>query len=559
MARGTLLSQNDVHPSQQALEHALLIRLATLCVLLGTLFVQRALPQPSLSDGTLALTYLLLFLGFLFVFAQSLVMTWSTRPQGLLYLGFAQIVAHLGLVQVWVSTCANPQTPFELIYFLEILFSSLILGKLGALVAFTTSSLVLGYHVALAGNVPRPLLTWILYSGGFGTLAFLGSLFGEELLSVAEKLRSKQAKIESLIALHEAILSSMPTGLLSVDGDLRVTYLNPAGERILGSKAAEELTGQPLLSSFPDLAKVFLQPHRARQKARSDGKPITHERLQQVVEFQEPTRKRVLRGDVAELESHIDLGDLRSDQWGGGQAFLFQDVTALVDLEKKLKQHEKLAAVGQLAAGIAHEIRNPLASMSGSIEILLQSLNEDSGKKAHKEEDAKLMRIILREIDRLNQLISDFLAFVRPESLEFQSLPLHSLILDVVQALLQSQEVRSRITFHTEGMRPSWVWGHPDRMRQIVWNLLSNSVQAIVATGDIYLKTEQTHDGKIRLWVRDSGTGISPQVMPHLFEPFLQPSRKGRGLGLPPCISSSRHTRAKFQLSPFLGKAPPFS
>ncbi|NBR26669.1 MAG: GHKL domain-containing protein, partial [Micrococcales bacterium] len=251
-------------------------------------------------------------------------------------------------------------------------------------------------------------------------------------------------------------------------------------------------------------------------------------RLQQTVELGNGKNKRLLRGDVAEIDVTSQVGRLFSQSQGVGRVLLFQDVTKLVHLEEKLKQNEKLAAVGQLAAGIAHEIRNPLASMSASIQMLQEGLAPGVLGK----EDSRLMFIIGREIDRLNELISDFLNFVKPEKFNSEAVRLENLIMEVIDQAKNSKEFQSNIELKTQCEIELLALGNTEKLKQVLWNLLSNAIQAMKEPGSIEIGCETVSPHWVCLWVQDQGEGMTEEVIQHLYEPFFTTKARGTGLGL---------------------------
>lgn len=194
--------------------------------------------------------------------------------------------------------------------------------------------------------------------------------------------------------------------------------------------------------------------------------------------------------------------------------------------ETRLKQHEKLAAVGTLAAGIAHEIRNPLASVSASIEMLKSAPPETLADPENK----KLMEIAIKEIGRLNRLITEFLDFVKPEQIAAVPVDLTALLSEVVTSARAMKECRDTIVIHEE-FSEAIASGHAGKIRQVVWNLVMNAIQAIPSKGLVRVGC-RTSGSRTYFWVEDNGTGMKAEVQRHLYEPFFTTKDKGTGLGL---------------------------
>jgi two-component system sensor histidine kinase PilS (NtrC family) len=194
---------------------------------------------------------------------------------------------------------------------------------------------------------------------------------------------------------------------------------------------------------------------------------------------------------------------------------------------------EGLALVGELAAGIAHEIRNPMASISGSIQMMKEGLAKD-------DVNSRLMDIVLREINRLNGMISDFLVFARPRDLKPQTCDLNQLVDDSLELFRNSQHWRKKVCVQTELGQDVTLHSDPEQIKQILWNLYLNAVEAMPRGGTLYVMTglrdegglKRQGNGQVQILVRDTGEGFSERALAHLFTPFYTTKEKGSGLGL---------------------------
>ncbi len=212
-----------------------------------------------------------------------------------------------------------------------------------------------------------------------------------------------------------------------------------------------------------------------------------------------------------------------------GHVVIFQDLTPIKQMEERVRIADRLAGVGELAAGLAHEIRNPLASIAGSSQLL----RESSGVPG--EDSAALLEIIERESRRLNGLITDFLAYAGPPARNVQTVNLPGLIRDVAEAT-RAGEARDRgVSISFPAMKERSVEGDPEQLRQVVWNLVRNALQATPPGGRILVDSfEQIRQGSryVVATVTDSGSGISPQDLSKIFNPFFTTKEGGTGLGL---------------------------
>jgi two-component system sensor histidine kinase PilS (NtrC family) len=220
--------------------------------------------------------------------------------------------------------------------------------------------------------------------------------------------------------------------------------------------------------------------------------------------------------------SRSPLRGARGDE--DGTILIFQDLTRLVEIEDELSRSRRLAAVGQLATGLAHEIRNPLGAMSGAIELLAAELPELGAN------GRRLARIVQRETERLNRLVVDFLAYARPGPLRRERCPLREIASELAELYARSEHHPVRLELEVPG--DLYASGDPDALRQVLWNLLRNAAEAKPQDGVVRLRARRERDGLVRLEVCDRGEGMSRDVLDRLFEPFFSTRPKGTGLGL---------------------------
>lgn len=599
---------------REALQWLMLARLGLLYLMLGAVVVSQVLQKVPWAGPKLFLGYGLLAVSFAFNLTHALALHRIPQAWGV---AVYQIWFDALTTSAWIYFTKSHDSLFALLYVLQILAMAMTFYQRGAWLSAMVSCFCFGI-VQWMDPQPLSFTNWLAYSGLFLTLGIVGGYLSEELLRAGQRLKEKSRSIEKLMALQARIVSNLPTGLITVDDEMRINFMNPAAEHILGV-GDKMVVGKALDSVEPGLLPFFNQIDSEEVFSDSD-EPIPNQnedttlsatgtehhrsffvrgksqkgqiRLQQRVEIGKGLGTKVLRGDVAELEGGATLGGLLENEAQKGRVLLFQDVTKLLHLEEKVKQNEKLAAVGQLAAGIAHEIRNPLASMSASIEMLKESLP----KEVVKAENQKLMDIAIREIDRLNGLISEFLDFVKPERLKLEKINLEKLLEEVVIAARGMKEAKQNIIIR-ECYEPNTIaLAHPEKLKQVIWNLLVNAIQAMVgpkarvpqkpkiisdegrdftdvraaaqgqdktttmknqiekatiAVGDgiieqplkpvSRMEKEQgtievgcalISENRVRFWVADEGIGMSEEVLSHLYEPFFTTKDKGTGLGL---------------------------
>lgn len=197
----------------------------------------------------------------------------------------------------------------------------------------------------------------------------------------------------------------------------------------------------------------------------------------------------------------------------------------LAAMEAHVKRVEKMAAVGEMAAGLAHEIKNPLAALSGSIQLLQEDISSNPAS-------GKLMKIILRETDRLSSLLSNFLLFVKPPAGESKAIDIEKALAEVASLFEKDAKCLGSIAIRKSLMNNLWTDMDPAHLRQVLWNLLVNAAEAIDGEGIIDISMDTGHRGHVRVHIRDNGCGIPEDKIRLIFDPFFTTKARGTGLGL---------------------------
>lgn len=327
----------------------------------------------------------------------------------------------------------------------------------------------------------------------FFAVAGLSGYLSEQLQSVGKELSATGLKLRSAQELNQILLENIPTGMVSYLDSGEIVTANESAKTILSK---ENLLNENWLRLFPTVPA-------------SDFKGDVKYTVGEHAVILGMTQSKVFS---PELQTNLVIA-------------LFDDLTKIRQLEYNARQNEKMAAIGGLAAGIAHEIRNPLAGISGSIELLSQTVNND--------DDRKLMKIILREIDRLNALITEFLDYSRPETPPTDPVDLGSLLNEVLDSMKLNAQVRGdviQVREFNEGLR---ILGRRDKLKQAFLNIVINSYQAMTDTNQAKIEVKtMSNEKEIELRIRDSGCGMSEQTKRKMFEPFHTTKAKGTGLGL---------------------------
>jgi two-component system sensor histidine kinase PilS (NtrC family) len=325
-------------------------------------------------------------------------------------------------------------------------------------------------------------------------------------------VRDRGREISQLKNMNRIIVSSIPSGLALIDVDGRLQYMNESFKEMVDGMSL--VGGDSLWMVLPKLEN--------RLKAYSSGGNSQVSRIE--YKFNDSGEKKD-RGRSLE----ILISPVQSREAGfTGYLLILQDLTDVKLLEQSLRQSEKLAAIGQLAAGIAHEIRNPLASISGSVQMLKALLRGDSN-----EDEAKLMAIVIREIDRLNLLIGEFLDYSRPDNRITEKVNLSELVIEIARLVALNDRLPKGIATHLDVEPDCFILADSGKLKQAVMNIVINAYQSFegIGPGTIAIVLKRTGD-RIKLSISDNGCGISTQELTRIFDPFHTTKNNGTGLGL---------------------------
>jgi two-component system sensor histidine kinase PilS (NtrC family) len=439
----------------------------------------------------------------------------------------ANIALDLCLVSALVIFSGGSESVFTFLYVVVPAYAALLLSgrgavACGALAGVTYAAVLL---IERAGAPPQPgldgvlAMRWAVHTGAIVLVAVLASFLVGELERAGQALSERTSDLEHLRTLHQRTVESLMSGLLTTDAGGRVTSFNPEAERITGVSRLDA-RGRDMEEILPGVRELLR--HRLGSSSRS--------------------RMRFTGRDGAVLHLGVGAYVLRDGEGGAaGHVVIFQDVSGVVQMEQELTRQERLAAVGALSASIAHEIRNPLAAISGAIQMLRKGAGRDAGGAG------RLMDIAVREVDRLNQLITDFLEFARPAPLRPAEVAVGDVVGEVARMLELARTEGVRVSAHVEpGLR---VYADPGKLRQVLWNLLRNGVEAMPGGGALEIRAVRVEDPAqgadsvdrmddeagsewVEIAVLDQGSGIDPRIAERMFDPFFTTKRNGSGLGL---------------------------
>jgi len=434
---------------------------------------------------------------------------------------WTQILGDLAIVTLLVYSSGGPDSVFTFLYLVVIGIAGLLLQRIGAVVTASIATILYGSMLELVayGVLPVPplgvLLEWtgprVRYNLAITVVGFLGVAFmvaylSEKLVTAREELVHRQKALSRLQHLYASVIASMSSGLLTTDSYQRVTFLNAPGGEMLGLDPSA-VTGRYLADlhlPFPCDWDSIRRRARGREPYRAE------------TELDRAGIRRVLGYSLRVLEG------AEGDE---GTLILFQDLTEVKKLESSARFNEQLAAVGELAAGIAHEIRNPLASISGSVQVLSNELTVGSTER-------RLMEIIVSESNRLSGILEEFLRFVRPQERRVALFDVATTVTEVMDIFRLSDEVSDAHAIEVDVMPvSSSLSGDRDQIRQIVYNVAKNAVRAMAAGGTLTV-TGREDDGAYTIQFADTGRGMSPDELSRLFTPFSTAFDDGTGLGM---------------------------
>jgi two-component system sensor histidine kinase PilS (NtrC family) len=476
-----------------------------------------------ISQNVLYLLYLIIISTFIFSIAYSLMLKFLDNLRFNIYL---QLVIDVILITLLVYLTGSVRSNYSVIYTLAIIYSVIFLGRKGGFIVASAASISYGLLLDLefykllpsisslehdynlsVGDVFVRILVHIL---SFYVLAYVSSIVVEQEKKTRSLLAEKESEFDQLDLLFRSIIESVDAGVMTINLQGRIKTFN---------RAAQEITGFPLKKVenrlvediFPELATFFSQENSYDQISKRKEVIITGEK-----------NNKINLGC-----STSPLKDKNAKQIGN--IIFFQNLTEIKRMEENLEKSKTLALIGEMAAGLAHEMRNPLASITGSIQLLQQGLNLD-------ETDKRLMQIILRGKDQLDNFVRDFLLLASP-------IPLNRELVDIkkiTEEVLESIELSNRLSkvvkvvrVFEEGVN---IFANKEQIRQVVYNLVINALQAMKEGGilSVEIKKQKLSDEEnyAEIIVKDTGCGIEENNLKKIFEPFFTNKEKGTGLGL---------------------------
>jgi len=437
---------------------------------------------------------------------------------------YVQALVDVIFISILVFSTGGIDSVFSFMYVIVILLGSLERYMNGALVwaGLSSASYTILVYLQMKGilvlpgfenidiSVPQFLRTIAIHSAGFFLTGGLSGLLGEDIRKGKERVRVRDDVIRNLEMFHKNVIDNIPSGILTTDLSGTINFNNDSACFILG-KGSEEVVGKPLrelLSGIDD------DEEQLRQEDFVAARPEI----------------RFVRSDGSEIFLGFSSSQMK-DPDGNiiGRVVIFQDLSPIKQMEERVRVADRLAGMGEMAAELAHEIRNPLASIAGSSQLLRESGDVPG-------DATTLLEIIERESKRLNNLISEFLSYSKATICTVTKVQLITLLQEVVEAVQSGEGREKNLLIEDRTFKELEVEGDAEQLKQVIWNLFRNAVQSTPPGGRIIVDAfERIHHGTVYavLSITDSGPGIDPQNLSKIFTPFFTTKDEGTGFGLP--------------------------
>lgn len=512
----------------------MVLRLLFATFLLVATVVVQARAYPSFSNTSLASLYILTGVIYFLTLCYALLLD---RIKKYIFFAYVQLVFDVLFVTALIYVTGGIESIFSFMYILTIINAAIMLYRRGGLLIASASSIGYGslldlqyfgiihpYYIRaselMTYTIGYYFYTLLMNIAAFYLVAFLSSYLAEELRRSGVKLKAKQYDLDQLELLNRNIVQSINTGLITLNNQLEISYINPAVEQISGF-GYRDLEGIHIGDIFPKIVPYLSISDRGGD---NDDMPQPQKGID--VDFDRRDGTRLHLGFSQSI-----LKDPGGDEIG--LILIFQDLTEFRQMQEQVRRMDRLAVAGELAAGIAHEIKNPLASLSGSIQMLRDEV--DFGPMQQ-----RLMDITMREAERLNALVNEFLLFARPERAVDRSVEVNEVIEDTLEMLKNSPELSRPIRIEKTLSKNLWVHIDSQRLQQVIWNLVLNAVQEMKNSGRLSVATAiRTKRGSgdaqeklAEISISDTGPGILPENQGKVFDPFFTTKDQGTGLGL---------------------------
>ena len=516
----------DQKETLSRLQLLMFLRVGLVSLLLGVAIVIQVRETRTYFGEILNAHYFLIaliyFLTFIYIVALKYI-------KNLFKFAYLQLLIDTIFITAIIYTTGGIESIFSFLYLLNIISGGIILYRYGGMIIASFSSILYGAFLDLSyyglinpisyrfpyiqEHQSSEIFYMILVNvAAFYLVAFLSGFLSEQIRKSRAELKSKKKDMADLEMLKENIIQNISSGLVALDENSKIIVFNRGAERIFNIDSRDAIQ--------KDISYII--PHI-----------IPYLKVRNPHKFSHLSYKR--KSDQ-EIDLLLNISPLQEhDGSKKGTILVFQDTTRIREMEQEVKRMEDLAMLGELAAGIAHEIRNPLASISGSIQVLSDSLSKEEARI-----NRRLMEIVLREVNRLNNLINDFLHFARPQRINIEEFELNQLIMDTLYIFQNSKHWSKYLDIETKIMSPLTIKSDPQQLKQVFWNIFLNASEAMPKGGLISIGADSETNFQssiesvelVRIKIEDNGPGLDSKIAKDMFKPFSTTKKDGSGLGL---------------------------
>ena len=499
-------------------------------VALVTLMLGLSLAFQVAKGGRVETFYALILVTYILTIPSAMLLRVCATPAALMIFFWVQVGIDFFLETVLVARTGGIESPFAVLYVMTVAVASLVPRRRVGLLAACFCIILFGiltniqFHGLIEGwgwlppsrlTMPETFQTFGVYALALLVVGILGGTLTEQLQQVDQSLREKEQGLTRLQVFHENIVHSISSGVFTADAMGCVTSFNPAAQEATGYTIAH-VAGRPW-------REVFNWHPTQQSDEQLNGAVSTTTRFE--VECKRADGNRLILG--------MTLSPLHEQGKQAGLVGVFKDLTQIRDLEEEMRRKDWLASLGEMSAGMAHEIRNPLGALAGAMQMLRKDATGD-------ETNCRLMDIAIREATRLDNIITEFLQYARPPALNLAEHDLNKVLAETLDLVQHEARTRTNIIIVSSlatGALAALV--DQDQIRQVFWNMATNAFEAMPEGGQLTISTSCRHvdvGGRkgdvIEIAFQDTGEGIPKQNLDKIFLPFFTTKKEGSGLGL---------------------------
>jgi two-component system sensor histidine kinase PilS (NtrC family) len=502
----------------------------------------------SLSEKALTWIYLIIVLHYICSFGYLVLLKKTKNISVNIYL---QLLTDNLLITLLVYVTGGISSIYSSFYHMVIIYSALFLNLRGSIIAASMSSILYGsllnceyYHIISPMYAPQTHYSFsagyafasiFTYIVSFYTVAFLISVIVEKEKFTRRLLAKKASEFNKLDLLHRRIIESVDLGIITIDLSGRIQSMNQAAQNLTESKF-DTIVNQPVKKVLTFIPDTCLSSASQRQGL-----------SEQDIQYRTNGSTRIYRIAVSPLldRKHIKIGEI----------IIIKDETIIKEMETDAQKSKQLALIGEMAAGLAHEIRNPLASLGGSIQLMQKSLDLDP-------KNQRLMNIILRGRKQLENLVKDFLLLSKSSAKRIDEIHICKLIQDTLESIKYASAWNENIRIHQTCQVKNILSGNQTEIKEIIWNLTINAVQSMPDGGILTVKCNEIDmkaGSYITIQISDTGCGIENESIQKIFTPFYTTKERGTGLGLAIVNRITESHDGKLSIKSTVGKGSCFT